>query len=239
MDRGGIAFTTLAHSGICSETAVRNRAAAARKQQPNILDSVYELNRRRKSLVTLPESMDQFFIWLEATPLSIWVRESTSVMAFPAILSAHAIGMGLAAGINSALALRLLGAAARVPVRELQRFVPLMWFGFWLNAASGVLLLVGYPTKALTNPVFYLKLSFIALALWTYRMTSRRVFGADLKEDADEPDEVAVGGTMVGVVARQSVKLKTLAVVTLASWAGAVTAGRLLAYTYRRLMASW
>jgi len=182
--------------------------------------------------------VDPFFLWLEATPLSVWVRESTSVMAFPAILSVHAIGMGLAAGINSALALRLLGVARGVPVRELQRFVPLMWFGFWMNAASGVLLLVGYPTKALTNPVFYLKLSFIALALWTYRITSRRVFGSE-PEDAPLDTDVPGSGAMVGVIAKQTVKVKTLAVVTLASWAGAVTAGRLLAYTYRRLMASW
>ena len=47
----------------------------------------------------------------------------------------------------------------------MQRFLPVMWFGFWLNAISGVLLLIGYPTKALTNPVFYLKLLFIALAV--------------------------------------------------------------------------
>ena len=180
--------------------------------------------------------MDSFFLWLEATPLSVWVRESTSVMAFPAILSAHAIGMGLAAGINSAMALRLLGVASAVPIGELKRFVPLMWFGFWLNAASGMLLLIGYPTKALTNPVFYLKISLIALALWTYRMTSRRLFASDRGPD----DSTAVGaGALVAVVSQQTVKLKTLAVVTLVSWAGAITAGRLLAYTYRRLMASW
>jgi len=37
--------------------------------------------------------MDPFFLWLESTSLSVWTRESTSVFAFPAILSAHAIGM--------------------------------------------------------------------------------------------------------------------------------------------------
>jgi hypothetical protein len=181
--------------------------------------------------------VDAFFLWLESTPLSVWVRESTSVMAFPAILSAHAIGMGLAAGVNSAIALRLLGVARGVPVRELQRFVPLMWFGFWLNAASGALLLIGYPTKALTNPVFYLKMSFIALALWTYRITSRRIFGGE----AAGTDLIAVSSAAatVGVVTQQALKLRTLAFVTLASWTGAITAGRLLAYTYRRLLASW
>src|SRR6187402_1521064 len=165
--------------------------------------------------------MDSFFLWLEATPLSVWVRESTSVMAFPAILSAHAIGMGLAAGINGAMALRLLGVASAIPIRELKRFAPLMWFGFWLNLASGMLLLVGYPTKALTNPVFYLKIALIALALWTYRMTSRSVFVPDLDPDSNSAIR---SGALVTVVSQQTVKLKTLAVVTLVSWSGAITA---------------
>src|SRR5262245_43141321 len=112
--------------------------------------------------------MDPFLIWLEATSLSVWVRESTSVFAFPGILSAHAIGMGLAAGINTAFALHVLGVAPGVPTQELRRFVPIMWFGFWLNAVSGVLLLIAYPTKALTNPVFYVKLTLIALAMGLY-----------------------------------------------------------------------
>jgi hypothetical protein len=112
-----------------------------------------------------------------------------------------------------------------------------MWFGFWLNATSGTLLLIGYPTKALTNPVFYLKMSFIALALWTYRITSRRVFGSE--PDRMDVTDVSSGGAMVGVVTQRAVKLRTLAFVTLASWTGAITAGRLLAYTYRRLLASW
>jgi hypothetical protein len=48
--------------------------------------------------------MDPFFRWIESTPLSVWTRESTSVLAFPAILSVHAIGMALAAGVNAAIA---------------------------------------------------------------------------------------------------------------------------------------
>ena len=68
--------------------------------------------------------MDAFFLWLEATRLSVWVRESTSVLAFPAILSLHAVGMGLAVGVNVAIALRLFGVASGVPPRELNRFAP-------------------------------------------------------------------------------------------------------------------
>src|SRR5262245_23898467 len=83
--------------------------------------------------------------------------------------------MGLAAGVNVAIAVRLLGFAPRVPTHEMRRFAPIMWIGFWLNAGSGVLLLLGYPTKALTNPVFYLKLTLIGIGMWLYVLMSRQL----------------------------------------------------------------
>lgn len=166
--------------------------------------------------------MDPLFLWLEKTPFSTWLRESTSVWAYPAILSAHAIGMAFVAGINAALALHLLGVGPAIPAREMKRFVPVMWFGFWLNAASGAALLAAYPTKALTNPLFYVKLSLIALAMWIYGWMSRRIFRDGVPEQAGE---------------RRT--LRFLAGVSLAGWAGAIIAGRLLAYTYTRLLADF
>ena len=161
------------------------------------------------------------FLWLEASALSTWVRESTSVFAFPAILSVHAIGMGLAVGVNVAIALRLLGFAPGVPPRELQRFAPVMWTGFWLNTASGLLLLIGYPTKAFTNPVFYLKISLIAVGMWLYVAFTRQL---------DLPD---------GRPGLSSPPSRVLALASLGCWAGAVTTGRLLAYTAHRILATW
>jgi hypothetical protein len=164
--------------------------------------------------------MTPFLLWLEATRVSVWVRESTSVMGFPAILSAHAIGMGLAVGVNATYALRLLGFAPGVPGLELKRFSPVMWFGFWLNAGSGLLLFLGYPTKALTNPVFYLKLTLIAVAMTLLVRTSRVVF------------DVAAPAAFEPATER---RLRRMALISLICWAGAITAGRLLAYTYTRL----
>ena len=166
--------------------------------------------------------MNAFFRWLEATPLSIWTRESTSVLAFPAILSAHAIGMGLAAGVSGAIALRLLGAAQAIPAGLLRSFVPVLWIGFWVNASSGVLLLVAYPTKALTNPLFYVKLACIALAMTTFVAIRRR-----LEVHAPASNAVATGS------------LRWLALVSLVAWVSAIFAGRLLAYTYHRLLADF
>ena len=99
------------------------------------------------------------------------------MFAFPGILVLHAIGMGFAVGVSAALDLRILGVAPRVPLAEMRRFLPFLWAGFWLNAASGLLLLIGYPTKALTNPVFYLKLTLIGVAMVLLVRISRGVFG--------------------------------------------------------------
>jgi hypothetical protein len=173
--------------------------------------------------------LNDIFFWLEATALSTWVRESTSVFAFPAILSVHAIGMGLAVGVNAAIALRLLGFASRVPPGELRRFAPVMWIGFGLNTASGLLLLVGYPTKAFTNPVFYVKISLIAAGLWLYVAMTRQLLAVSTPGFADGSPGLS----------GQAFPTRLFALASLACWAGAVTTGRLLAYTAHRILASW
>lgn len=162
--------------------------------------------------------IDPFLVWLESTSLSEWVVGSDSMFAFPGILALHAIGMGLAAGLAAVLDLRILGVARGVPLTEFRRFQPALWGGFGLNAVSGVLLLVGYPTKALTNPVFYLKLLLIAAAMVLFVRIDRLIRTGD-------------------PVAPPTAQLRRLAITSLACWAGAITAGRLLAYTYLRLRA--
>ena len=162
--------------------------------------------------------IDPYLLWLESTALSVWMRESINVFAFPMILSYHTIGMGLVAGLNAAMDLRILGVARRVPLLELKRFLPMMWFGFWLNAASGVLLLIAYPTKAVTNPVFYVKLTCIGFAVAILRSIARSIF--------QNPN------LDLGEVPRRG---KWLAGASLFCWGGAILAGRLLAYTYTRL----
>ena len=97
------------------------------------------------------------------------------MFAFPGILALHAIGMGFAAGLSAAIDLRILGVARTVPLSEMRRLLPMLWAGFWLNAASGILLLIGYPTKALTNPVFYLKLTLIAIAMVLVKRIGRQL----------------------------------------------------------------
>jgi hypothetical protein len=117
---------------------------------------------------------DPMFAWLEASAFSIWMRESPSLWAFPGILAAHTVGLGLLAGLNGALDLRVLGVAPGVPLDAFRRFVPIMWFGLWMNVLSGIALVMAYPTKALTNPVFHLKLALIVMSLLVLRALFRR-----------------------------------------------------------------
>ena len=109
--------------------------------------------------------MDPYFFWVEHSAVSTWIRESPSVFAFPSILTLHTLGMGFLAGTNAAMDLRILGFAPSLPLAPMERLFRLMWFAFCVSAASGIGLLIAYPTKALTNPLFYVKLLFVALAV--------------------------------------------------------------------------
>src|SRR5215467_15346560 len=106
-----------------------------------------------------------FLKTIEDTGISTWLRESESPFAFYFVLLFHTFGLALLVGANAVIDLRLLGIQREIPLAPLKRLFNIMWVGFAINAASGVLLLIAYPTKAFTNPVFYLKLTLIALAV--------------------------------------------------------------------------
>lgn len=159
-----------------------------------------------------------FLNTIEESSFSSWMRESESPFAFYFVLLFHTFGLAMLVGANAVVDLRILGVAREIPLAPLKRLFGIMWLGLAINAASGVLLIIAYPTKALTNPVFYAKLIIIAFAVWTMTRIKNHVF-----EDAtlDEAGMMARGASM--------------AKWSLALWIGTITAGRLLAYTYRYL----
>ena len=163
-----------------------------------------------------------FLIWVEQTALSVWVRESPTLWAFPFILFLHTLGLALVAGIGVALNAWILTLAPRYPIAPLRPLFPVMWAGFTINLVSGLLLLAAYPAKALTNPVFYVKLVLVALAVAELEWVRKVAF-----EEA-EPRAAF----------RPSAAITALAAASFLLWGGAVVTGRLLAYTHSILMAS-
>src|SRR5437870_12899515 len=83
--------------------------------------------------------------------------------------------MGLLVGASVLIGLRILGLAPDLPIAPLKRFYRFIWAGFWIQVASVLLLLTGYPTKSLTNPLFYVELTLIALALTSMHIPWNRV----------------------------------------------------------------
>jgi hypothetical protein len=162
--------------------------------------------------------VDHLLAFIEGSALAGWVRGESidAILVFPIVVTLHTIGMGFLAGGSAAIALRILGVAPHVPLKLMARFLPLLWLAFAINAVSGILLLIAYPTKALTNPVFYVKLCLIALAVWlVYRIGAAVLRTPDVDR-----------GTVTA-------EARMLAAASLASWIALITAGRLLAYTHR------
>ncbi len=161
----------------------------------------------------------EYLAWIEATAFSTWMRESG--LAFFSSLVFHALGMGLLVGVHAVADLRLLGFAPDVPLSRLRRFRSVGTLALATVTVSGVLLLVAYPAKALTNPLFYFKLTAVAGALGV-----GRALAVGFMSDATRDQ---------GPLPR---KARVLALVSLGLWMAVITSGRFLAYTYDVLMAS-
>jgi len=157
--------------------------------------------------------MTEFLNTLEQMPFSIWVRESSSIWAFPTFLVLHTIGMSIVAGCSAMMSLVLLGLWPNMPVKPLERLYPLMWAGFWLNAITGTVLLIADATTKLTNWDFFVKMGFVFAGVYLLNITRKRVFANPQLDNGPLPSSA-----------------KTLAWASLVCWFCAITAGRLLAY---------
>ena len=127
--------------------------------------------------------------------------------------------MAFVVGINVAVALCLAGYVPGIAMQPLLRFYALHWFAVAAIFLSGTALLLAYPAKALTNPVFYLKLLALTVGLVLAARFQRLIRQGGLAE-------------------YKPPRLKSLAWLALSMWVVAITAGRFLAYTNSVLLAS-
>jgi hypothetical protein len=168
----------------------------------------------------------EFLAWIEESFIGVWVREAPTVWAFPFVLILHTVGLAIVGGSAVILNAQVF---TRPQDWNPSRFEPLFqfaWTGFAINLVSGVLLLSAYPTKALTNPVFYAKLACVAGAMVQLQWLRNRAANAVQK-------------THTSLVVNTSVRvLRRSAIAAFLLWGTGVVTGRFLAYTYRYLMTS-
>ena len=155
-----------------------------------------------------------FLEWLENSAFSNWVSSSGTFWSYPFIIFLHTMGLGLLVGPSVAICMRICGFAPAISLGPLEKFYPVMWIGFWINVASGIAMLIAEATTKMISPVFYIKLVFVAAAVWMMHLLRKSIFRSP------------------AVLEMKSLPMKSrmMAGALLVCWAGAITAGRLMAY---------
>ena len=154
---------------------------------------------------------------IENSAYAVWVRESPSIFAYTSILSLHAIGLAIIVGINTLVALRLLGFVPGIPLPPLRKLFPWMYLGFAINLFSGTSLFMANLSNDLGNWLFICKLVFILFAMINLELTRMYVF--------DKP--AAVAAAAAGTLPKHSA---TFAIASIVLWSLAMVAGRFTAY---------
>ncbi len=159
--------------------------------------------------------MDSFAQTLQDTAFARWVAESGSLLGYPTILFLHTIGLATVAGLNASINLRLLGVARTLPLAPLVRFYPTIWTAFVVTTASGLALLVADATTRLMQPVFWIKLLFVFLAVANLELIRTQVLRDPAVDSKPLPPNARI-----------------LALTSFFFLLGATIAGRLIAYVY-------
>jgi len=148
--------------------------------------------------------------WIEGTSVGLWMRESPSVWAFPTILTLHTTGMGILVGASWLLDLRLLGFSRSTPLSAFRWVFPAIKFGLIVNLVTGVFLFIKNASTWGTAVPFFVKMLLVVISV---------VLLLPIRKYVDRSEAGEVGGNV-----------RLLAIASILAWAGAVTAGRLLAY---------
>lgn len=153
-----------------------------------------------------------FLEWLEATSVAEWAR--ISIYGYPICISAHSIGLAVMVGPVLLLDLRLLGWFRSLPFASLSRILGVAWVGFAINFVSGAVLFAMQATSYLTNVPFLVKLGLVLLG----------AISAAQQQTVISRDAASWGASGAPGAVR------TIAVISIIFWVGAIITGRLIAY---------
>lgn len=156
------------------------------------------------------------FLWLEQSPVALWV--SLSLWAYPALLSAHIVGLSIVAGLCSMRELRVLNLVSGPPASAFLRYQPIALAGLSLNVVSGLLLFSSQATVLVSSVPFLIKMASVLVASGLSFSISMSVRSS--------------GHAPFVPIAPALFALKLRAALALICWIAAIVAGRLIAYVY-------
>lgn len=154
-------------------------------------------------------SMYDLIDWLTATWLSQLIQ--TTSWAIPGIQIVHILCLAtlFALALNLSLRFAGWGFAAESLASLAGRFVPVIWICLVVLFVSGALLIIAEPFRTITNPVFYLKMGLLLVAIV---LTAWLAYVARRRRDAPSAIHIAA------------------AALTMLVWGGIIFAGRYIAY---------
>ena len=155
-----------------------------------------------------------FLAVIQESGLGIWLRESS--WGLFACLIVHTAGMGLIVGAAATTSLRVLGLLKAIPLSAMGQALSVLPPVAVAVVISGVLLVVAYPAKALTNPLFWIKILLVAVAAQLTVTLYRRLA------------EAGASQTPPGA--------RVMAAACLVLWPAGLVAGKFIEYTYRTLL---
>jgi len=159
--------------------------------------------------------MDIILEWLEASFLAVYVRQST--WFYPILEIIHITGLVLVTGTAIMFDLRLLGLSRKIPVNALaDHLLPWSRRGlFFLVIPSGLLLFISNAVELGNNPLFWLKMSLLFVAVTNALVFHRYAF---------------VSVTAWNQFTGTPVAAKIAACISMIIWIAIIACGRLLAY---------
>ncbi len=150
--------------------------------------------------------------WIANTDYATWVRQS---WGWALALTFHAFGTAIVVGLIFIITLRLLGFFRSIPYTSLNRLLPVIWIGFFVQVLSGATLWASKPARYLADGMFQWKFTFVVFAavvtLFFHQMLNR-----------ETPNWQASGAV--------SVRGTRFVLLTALLWAAVLVAGRLTAY---------
>jgi hypothetical protein len=155
-----------------------------------------------------------FFRSLQDSAFTEWFLGSASIWTYPTVLTLHTMGMAILVVASFVVNLRVLLVAGEIPLQRLERLYRLIGVGFVINLFSGLVLFVTQAADRVRDPVFYLKLGSIALALWFGVLVKRASIDAAGAPQVTPPRSRWLAGASLGL------------------WTIAIVAGRLMAYLH-------
>jgi hypothetical protein len=160
--------------------------------------------------------MTKFTAWIAGTWLSAQIQNVAWII--PAVQIIHILSVSVVMSSVLVLDLRLVGLLARSERMDIftQRYLPWVWRALAILFLSGATLIIGEPDRDLNNPVFWAKMSLLAVATLITLFVERPVLrDAHFWETGNRRFAVRV-----------------LAAIALICWISIVFCGRWIAYTY-------